>query len=73
MTHQRLGHSADAQMWLDRADKEADEELNNTAVPPTWSKRLVLGLLQGEARALIDVQTKAGQQPRADGERKNNP
>ena len=68
MTHQRLGHASDAQMWLERADKEADEELNNTATPPAWSLRLELSLLQGEARELIRVQTKAGQQPQVDGE-----
>ena len=73
MTHYRLGHSADAQMWIDRATKEADAELNNTANPHGWSVRLELSLLQGEARELIGVQTKAGQQPQADGVRKNKP
>jgi tetratricopeptide (TPR) repeat protein len=70
ITHQRLGHAADARMWLDRANKEADEELNNTAKPPDWSLRLELSLFQREARELIGIQTKAGQQPQVDGVRK---
>ena len=69
MTHHRLGHAADAQMWLDRANQEADEELNNTTTPCTWSLRLQLSLFQREARELVGVQTKAGQQSRIDVQR----
>ncbi len=67
MIHQRLGHAADARMWLERANKEADEELTNTAEPSNWGLRLELSLFQREARELIGVQTKTGQQPQVNG------
>ena len=61
MIHQRLGHAADARMWLERANKEADEELTKNAEPSKWGLRLEISLFQREARDLIGVQTKTGQ------------
>jgi WD40 repeat protein len=58
MTHQRLGHAADARMWLDRANKEAREELTSAKDPPAWTPRLELGLLQREAQELVAAQDK---------------
>jgi tetratricopeptide (TPR) repeat protein len=61
MTHQRLGHAADARMWLDRANQDADEELSDSGRPPTWDVRLTLELLRAEATALLATTGAAGQ------------
>jgi tetratricopeptide (TPR) repeat protein len=60
MAHQRLGHPADAHLWLDRARQWMDRERNKypKGAPviwpvPSWSDRLEIELLNREAEQLF--------------------
>jgi WD40 repeat protein/lipoprotein NlpI len=48
MAHQRLGHAAEAQRWLDKAQKWMKEETQDSRTP-AWNRRLTLQLLRREA------------------------
>jgi tetratricopeptide (TPR) repeat protein len=59
MAHHRLGHSDEAQKWLDKAvqwtDQAGQEKEKDPAikVPMPWNRRLTLQLLRREAETLI--------------------
>ena len=56
MAHHRLGHTAEAASWLEKAVQEIDEPSPETAQNPAtehWNWRLRLQLLRHEAEALI--------------------
>jgi serine/threonine protein kinase/tetratricopeptide (TPR) repeat protein len=54
MTQQRLGHTELAKEWLAKAVREIDQPSPERAkINQTWNQRLTLGLLRGEAEALI--------------------
>jgi hypothetical protein len=58
MSHHRLGHSAEAREWLDKAVKwiEQAERTKKTPddKPVTWTQKLELQLLRKEAESLIE-------------------
>ena len=43
----------EAQRWWERAKQESRQELNNATSPPPWNRRLMLELLEAEAKALL--------------------
>jgi tetratricopeptide (TPR) repeat protein len=58
MVHHRLGHAAEAQIWLKKAQGLADQSLKNR----DWSDRAFLKLLRLEAETLLNKPVKgAGQ------------
>ena len=58
MAHHRLGHTAEAKQWLDKAvawtDKTTTEADQGKADLP-WNRRLTLKLLRDEATTLLGV------------------
>jgi tetratricopeptide (TPR) repeat protein len=55
MTHQRLGRSAEAASWLEKAVRAIDEPAPESAQDPAanWNRRLTLQLLRREAEELL--------------------
>lgn len=53
MTHFRLGHAILARDYLERADKAAKPDLDETLQPLDWTDRLNLLFIQQEARELF--------------------
>jgi serine/threonine protein kinase/WD40 repeat protein/Flp pilus assembly protein TadD len=66
MAHQRLGHTAEARRWLDKAVQGTEEALklsteppgkhiqpNRALLPPHWNQKLTLQLLRREAEELF--------------------
>ncbi len=53
MAHHQLGHAAEAERYLAEANVQAEAELNDSANPPPWNRRLTLQLLRNEAEQLI--------------------
>jgi tetratricopeptide (TPR) repeat protein len=72
MTQHRLGHTQEAQQWLDKANKATDRALDPSAkpatgparnatdpaggIPPAWNRRLTLQLLRREAVELLKTE-----------------
>ena len=54
MTHEALGHTNEAQIWLKRANDWTKQVLNSATDPSLWNRQLTLELLRDEATALID-------------------
>nr|WP_315850942.1 tetratricopeptide repeat protein [Planctomyces sp. SH-PL62] len=55
MAHHRLGHAEEARSWLDRSVRGIEQSADSRDVMDTlaWGDRLALGLLRGEAEALL--------------------
>lgn len=54
MTHHSLGHSREAQNWLNKANEWTEQALSNRDNPRPWNRRLTLVLLRTEAESLIE-------------------
>ena len=65
MAHHRLGHTAEAASWLEKAVQAIDQPSPETAQDPdtkSWNRRLTLQLLRREAEELMKKESGVKQQ-----------
>ena len=58
MAHHKLGHEAEAEKWLDKANEWTDKVIRENEEGTTtlaWNRRLTLKLLRTEAEGMIEL------------------
>jgi tetratricopeptide (TPR) repeat protein len=65
MTHQRMGHDAEARQWLGKASKRMEQEMQDRSneASKSWNRRCTLELLRREAEALLKDMAPANPEP----------